>query len=104
MRLRRRRPFGAHVDTNELTDRVRVISCVYYFARTPGAFGGGELRLYGFPVRSRNAPVCVDIVPETDTLVAFPSWWPPRGASRECTERELDRPSFQRQLLAAAGK
>ena len=66
--------FGAHVDTNELTDRVRVISCVYYFARTPRAFGGGELRLYGFPVRSRNAPVCVDIVPETDTLVAFPSW------------------------------
>lgn len=67
--------FGAHVDTNELTDRVRVISCVYYFARTPRAFSGGELRLHGFSVPSaRNAPVFVDIAPETDILVAFPSW------------------------------
>jgi Rps23 Pro-64 3,4-dihydroxylase Tpa1-like proline 4-hydroxylase len=70
--------FGAHVDTNELIDRVRVISCVYYFAASPRRFSGGELRLYGFPVRSAEgataAPVSVDIAPETDTLVAFPSW------------------------------
>jgi SM-20-related protein len=70
--------FGAHVDTNELTDRVRVISCVYYFAASPQRFSGGELRLHGFPVRSVEgaavAPVSVDIAPETDTLVAFPSW------------------------------
>jgi len=70
--------FGAHVDTNELTDRVRVISCVYYFAVSPRRFSGGELRLHGLPVRSAEgataAPVAVDIAPETDTLVAFPSW------------------------------
>lgn len=67
--------FGAHVDTNELTDRVRVVSCVYYFARTPRAFSGGELRLHGFPIASASKePAFVDVVPETDTLVAFPSW------------------------------
>lgn len=70
--------FGTHVDTNELIDRVRVISCVYYFAASPQRFSGGELRLHGFPVRSVEgatvAPAFVDIAPQTDTLVAFPSW------------------------------
>jgi SM-20-related protein len=67
--------FGAHVDTNELGDRVRVVSCVYYFARTPRGFGGGELRLHGFPLPSATKePVFVDVAPETDTLVVFPSW------------------------------
>jgi len=70
--------FGSHVDTNELTVRVRVISCVYYFAGTPPRFDGGALRLYGFPGRAAAnasaAPAFVDIAPQTDTLVAFPSW------------------------------
>jgi SM-20-related protein len=70
--------FGAHVDTNELTDRVRVMSCVYYFAASPQRFSGGELRLYGFPVRPAEgatvAPAFVDIAPQTDNLVVFPSW------------------------------
>jgi SM-20-related protein len=70
--------FGTHVDTNELIDRVRVISCVYYFAISPQRFSGGELRLHGLPVRSVEgptvAPAFVDIAPQTDTLVAFPSW------------------------------
>lgn len=67
--------FGTHVDTHELTDRVRVISCIYYFSRTPLAFSGGELRLHGFPVGSATKePAFVDVMPERDTLVAFPSW------------------------------
>jgi len=69
--------FAGHIDTNEVTDRVRVVSCVYYFAATPRQFSGGELRLYGFPPlsggRGSDAPF-IDITPETDTLVAFPSW------------------------------
>lgn len=70
--------FGVHVDTNELIDFVRVLSCVYYFAASPQRFSGGELRLHGLPVLSAGsaavAPAFVDIAPETDTLVAFPSW------------------------------
>lgn len=70
--------FAAHIDTNEVAERVRVASCVYYFAATPRRFFGGELRLYGFPARPgrdmSHIPPFIDISPETDTLVAFPSW------------------------------
>jgi hypothetical protein len=67
--------FGAHIDTNERLKSVRVLSCVYYFSPTPRRFSGGELRLYGLPTLSKAAaPAFVDIVPETDTLVVFPSW------------------------------
>jgi hypothetical protein len=69
--------FGAHIDTHETLKRLRVLSCVYYFAATPRAFRGGELRLHGLPTLSagrHEGATPVDIVPETDTLVAFPSW------------------------------
>jgi Rps23 Pro-64 3,4-dihydroxylase Tpa1-like proline 4-hydroxylase len=71
--------FGDHVDLRTGLERVRVLSCVYYFAATPRRFGGGELRLYGFPKRSiagtEPPPLSfVDVEPDTDTLVVFPSW------------------------------
>lgn len=70
--------FGAHIDTDERLDRVRVLSCVYYFALTPRRFSGGELRLHGFPtlatVKTGRPPPFVDVTPETDTMVIFPSW------------------------------
>jgi SM-20-related protein len=70
--------FCAHIDTDERVGRVRILSCVYYFAMTPRRFYGGELRLYGFPTLSaegRSATASfVDVTPETDTLVVFPSW------------------------------
>jgi Rps23 Pro-64 3,4-dihydroxylase Tpa1-like proline 4-hydroxylase len=70
--------FGAHIDTDERSSRVRVVSCVYYFAATPRRFSGGELRLHALPTLSAGkgpaGPPFVDIVPETDSLVVFPSW------------------------------
>jgi Rps23 Pro-64 3,4-dihydroxylase Tpa1-like proline 4-hydroxylase len=68
-----------HVDLRTGTERVRVLSCVYYFATTPRQFGGGELRLFGFPKRSvagaEPPPLSfVDVEPDTDTLIVFPSW------------------------------
>jgi Rps23 Pro-64 3,4-dihydroxylase Tpa1-like proline 4-hydroxylase len=69
--------FHAHIDTLENRERVRVLSCVYYFTSEPRSFGGGELRLYGFPRRGddgRATVASVDVPPATDTLVAFPSW------------------------------
>jgi hypothetical protein len=67
----------AHIDTTERADKVRVLSCVYYFATTPLGFTGGELRLHGFPrpsAGSRPEPAAhVDVAPDTDTLVVFPS-------------------------------
>lgn len=68
--------FASHVDTTDTPDRVRILSCVYYFAKTPRRFDGGELRLFGFPdLRGgSSAAPSADVVPETDSLVAFPSW------------------------------
>jgi SM-20-related protein len=68
-----------HIDTYRWLDRVRILSCVYYFTSTPRRFTGGELRLYGFPKFATvggepPAPSFVDIEPRTDTLIVFPSW------------------------------
>lgn len=67
-----------HVDTYGRTERVRVLSCVYYFAATPRRFSGGELRLYGLPkgpaLERQLSTSFVDVEPRTDTLVVFPSW------------------------------
>jgi hypothetical protein len=67
--------FAAHLDTTDLPDRVRILSCVYYFARSPARFSGGALRLHGFPSPSgKGSSPVIDVLPETDTLIAFPSW------------------------------
>jgi SM-20-related protein len=69
---------GEHIDTKTGKERVRILSCVYYFAATPRRFDGGELRLFGFPKpnfgEKSGAASFVDIEPHTDTLVVFPSW------------------------------
>ena len=44
---------GEHIDTQTGPRRVRILSCVYYFAATPQRFSGGQLRLYGFPATFR---------------------------------------------------
>jgi SM-20-related protein len=68
-----------HIDTERAGGRIRVLSCVYYFSATPRPFSGGELRLHGFPKRMAPGEAMppafyVDIEPESDTLVIFPSW------------------------------
>jgi SM-20-related protein len=70
---------GEHIDTQTGPRRVRILSCVYYFAATPHRFSGGELRLYGFPQRfvagtEPARPPLVELAPETDSLIFFPSW------------------------------
>ncbi len=70
---------GEHIDTQTGPRSVRILSCVYYFAATPHRFSGGELRLYGFPRRSTagtepSRPPFVELAPETDSLIFFPSW------------------------------
>ena len=70
---------GEHIDTLTGATSVRILSCVYYFAAMPHRFSGGELRLYGFPQRSVAGteparPALVELAPETDSLIFFPSW------------------------------
>jgi SM-20-related protein len=69
---------GEHIDTYGRPERVRILTCVYYFAVTPRCFSGGNLRLYRLPkgpaVEQRPPTSFVDIEPRTDTLAIFPSW------------------------------
>lgn len=74
--------YARHRDTNVFSDAVgaafgnrRIISAVYYFHRIPKCFSGGVLRIYGF-AGQKQAAAFVDVEPENDTLVFFPSWFP----------------------------
>jgi Rps23 Pro-64 3,4-dihydroxylase Tpa1-like proline 4-hydroxylase len=67
--------FKTHVDTHiggagPLLRRV--LSAVYYFHAEPKAFSGGELRLHGLGPNAGS----IDVVPEQNSLVAFPSFMP----------------------------
>lgn len=65
--------YGPHIDTFTGGDHVhgdrRRLTLVYYVHRRPRRFGGGRLRLHDM-AGSRT----IDIAPEFDSLVAFPSF------------------------------
>ncbi|MEZ0243718.1 MAG: 2OG-Fe(II) oxygenase [Sphingomonas sp.] len=68
-----------HVDTGTSearSARDRIASAVYYFHREPKPFSGGELRLMPLKPPPEGMPGHVDIAPEQNSLVAFPSWAP----------------------------
>lgn len=67
--------YKRHIDTQTASDRdhIRVLSGVYYFHAEPKAFTGGALRLYA--IGGADAPF-VDIEPECNSLLVFPSWAP----------------------------
>jgi len=65
--------FRPHIDTHlnrDIEGGFRVISAVYYFHTLPTAFSGGLLRLYSLGMGSH-----VDIPPDCDTIVFFPSFF-----------------------------
>jgi SM-20-related protein len=70
--------FSRHVDTykrNEGPGSHRIVSAVYYFHVMPKRFSGGELRLHSLG-GSDQPGTFVDIEPECDMIVFFPSWFP----------------------------
>ena len=71
--------FARHIDTltgPERRDRNhRIISAVYYFNALPKAFSGGVLRLHSLAGTGEQGAF-VDIPPDYDTLVFFPSMFP----------------------------
>jgi predicted 2-oxoglutarate/Fe(II)-dependent dioxygenase YbiX len=66
--------YKRHIDTHTVPDResIRVLSGVYYFHSHPKAFTGGALRLYA--IGDPAMATFVDIEPEHNTLLVFPSW------------------------------
>ncbi|HLO78657.1 MAG TPA: 2OG-Fe(II) oxygenase [Magnetospirillum sp.] len=65
-----------HLDTQTRGARDasdRAMTAVYYFYATPKAFQGGEFRLFSMLPPEQGGSF-VDVAPESDTLVLFPSW------------------------------
>jgi len=68
--------FARHIDTIAHNEgRRRIISAVYYFHALPKAFSGGVLRLHSLAASGQQSTF-VDIAPDYDTLVFFPSFFP----------------------------
>ena len=68
--------YKPHLDTflgRERREADRLVSAIYYFHSEPKAFAGGALRLHPFAVPGTQKRH-IDIEPEQNTLVAFPSW------------------------------
>ena len=68
--------FKRHIDTLMAGGRKasdRILSAVYYFHSEPKGFSGGALRLFSFGTKEGDNNF-VDVQPEQNILVAFPSW------------------------------
>ena len=65
-----RKPLGG--DRSGTQDRL--LSGVYYFHREPKAFSGGALRLYRFGSNGDAPNDWIDVEPEQNSLVVFPTW------------------------------
>lgn len=64
--------FKVHVDVLPPPARVRVLTCIYYFSARPRPFAGGQLRLHPWPGSADRS--VIEIEPEADTLLLFPSF------------------------------
>jgi Rps23 Pro-64 3,4-dihydroxylase Tpa1-like proline 4-hydroxylase len=78
--------FLRHIDT-QVSNR-RVISAVYYFHALPRAFSGGVLRLHSLAATGQQYTF-VDIAPNYDTLVFFPSFYPHEVLPVKCASRQF---------------
>jgi Rps23 Pro-64 3,4-dihydroxylase Tpa1-like proline 4-hydroxylase len=66
--------FARHFDTIRHRQH-RIISAIYYFHALPKAFSGGLLRLHSMAASGEDGTF-VDIPPDLDSLVFFPSIFP----------------------------
>lgn len=71
--------YGRHIDTRLDADTPaakradRVLTGVYYFHARPKGYGGGDLRMHAILPAEQGGEV-IDITPEHDMLLLFPSW------------------------------
>jgi SM-20-related protein len=69
--------FTLHSDTftrDKQSRGDRMLSAVYYYHREPRGFEGGYLRLHRLGARPGDEGV--DVAPEQNSLIVFPSWAP----------------------------
>jgi Rps23 Pro-64 3,4-dihydroxylase Tpa1-like proline 4-hydroxylase len=84
--------FAAHRDTqrsgtNSHSDRV--LTGVYYFHAEPKGFTGGTLRLIRFGCETASPGDYIEIEPEQNTLLVFPSWTVHEVTPVQCARDDL---------------
>lgn len=80
--------FTLHSDTyasDEVARGDRMLSAVYYFHRQPRGFNGGALRLHRLGASPGDSGL--DITPDDNSLVVFPSWGPHEVMPVNCASR-----------------
>jgi Rps23 Pro-64 3,4-dihydroxylase Tpa1-like proline 4-hydroxylase len=84
--------FTRHIDTETgagwADNGMRILSAVCYLHRSPRAFSGGRLRLLPFGGNGVD-DACVEIEPEHNMLVVFPSWAIHEVRPVTCPSREF---------------
>lgn len=88
--------YTRHIDTfvaNHRQNTDRLLSGVYYFHSEPKAFSGGALRLYPL-FDDGNEDNFIDIQPEQNTLVVFPSWAPHEVLQINCPSKRFSNSRF----------
>ncbi|MES2494666.1 MAG: 2OG-Fe(II) oxygenase [Pseudomonadota bacterium] len=71
--------YSEHIDTFTARPDAqsdRALTGVYYFHRNPRGFDGGELRLHAIAPAADGTRAFIDIAPERDMFILFPSWVP----------------------------
>ncbi|MFZ2403635.1 MAG: 2OG-Fe(II) oxygenase [Methylobacter sp.] len=88
--------YKQHIDTRtgHLDEKTqRVLTGVLYFHSVPKGFSGGQLRLHAFSSPEEREHF-VDIEPERDNFVLFPSWAPHEVLPISCPSVEFAQSRF----------
>lgn len=87
--------YQRHIDTGTGGDgpNHRVLTGVYYFHALPKTFGGGALRLHSILPEEQGGSH-VDIDPDRDTLLLFPSWAPHEVRPVSCVGGDFAQSRF----------
>jgi Rps23 Pro-64 3,4-dihydroxylase Tpa1-like proline 4-hydroxylase len=95
--------YGRHIDTatgaSATGESLRFISATYYVHRQPKTFSGGALRLYSF-----DGDDHLDIQPEHNLLVVFPSWAQHQVTPISCPSRKFADSRFAVNIWIESGR
>ena len=89
--------YRPHIDTVTGVRRGgsdRILSGVYYFHRSPRSFSGGALRLHPFGSSEGSSTDWIDVEPEHNSLVVFPSWARHEVRPVSCPSRRFEDSRF----------
>ncbi len=90
--------FKRHIDTITQADdpdikTQRVLTGVYYFHVMQKRFSGGQLRMHALTPQEQGGSF-IDIEPECDQLVLFPSWAPHEVLPVSCPSQAFEHARF----------